>query len=99
MGKKPESKFQYHSSQIHSTVVNGKERTQQNTVQVQNNVGTKQVQILANGKVIQSKQKPLTSKEIKNIQTRKFMPGLFSDCTSKCKTSRRNRKTRKNTHQ
>ena len=97
MGKKPES-FQYHSSQIHSTFVNGKERTQQNIVQVQNNMGTKKVEILKNGKVVQTNEKRLTPKEITNIKTRKFMPGLFSDCTPTIKP-RRNRKTRKNTHQ
>jgi hypothetical protein len=82
-------------------MVNGKERTQQNIVQVQNTKGTKKVEILQNGKVLSSNEKPLTPKEIKNIQTRKFMPGLFSDCSPKttCRPSRKNRKTRKNSHQ
>lgn len=83
-------------------MVNGKERTQQNTVQVQNTKGTKKVEILQNGKVLSSNEKSLTPKEIKNIQTRKFMPGLFSDCSPKntCRRpSRKNRKTRKNSHQ
>ncbi len=84
-------------------MVNGKERTQQNTVQVQNTKGTKKVEILQNGRVLSSNEKPLTQKEIQNIQTRKFMPGLFSDCSPKTSPGfnlrRKNRKTRKNKHQ
>ncbi len=76
-------------------MVNGKEQTQQNVVQVQNTHGTKKVEILQNGKVISSKEKPLTVREITNIQTRKFMPGLFSDCTPSISSRLRHRPSRR----
>jgi hypothetical protein len=48
-----------------------------------------------NGKLKKRGTKRLSSKEIRNIKDRKFMPGLFKDCLTCKKTTRHKRSTQK----
>jgi len=61
-------------------------------VSIKNGKGYKSVTTYYKGKKINSVKKPLHDSHIMLIQTRKFIPGLFSDCH--CKKQRRTRKNR-----
>jgi 2-methylcitrate dehydratase PrpD len=75
--------FNYHSEEIHAEIHNGKGSVRQNVVNVRNGKGTKEVVIRTpKGRVVTRKRKVLSSKELKCIRGRKFMPGLFRDCLS-----------------
>jgi hypothetical protein len=100
--------YTFHSEQIasHYTSKNGKPsgQTRRNVVDIQNNTGTKSVNVYdASGKQIQANSKPLNQEEIQKIRANIFIPGLFNDCQGKpCKKAiqngsktRKNRKTRK----
>lgn len=72
--------FTYNSIQ---TSINGNKRRLY-TVKVRNNKGTKTVEDFIHNKKQAKKTIKLTRKEIKNIQQRKFMPGLWVPCTKAC---------------
>jgi hypothetical protein len=105
-----DSHYTFHSEQIasHYTSKNGKPsgQTRRNVVDIQNNTGTKSVNVYdASGKQIQTNSKPLNQEEIQKIRANIFIPGLFNDCQEKpCNAirnvrhggkSRKARKTRK----
>ena len=92
------SHFSYNSIQTHSIYVNGKRTEVTESTKIKNGKGTKTVK-KRNGRKVISKTLPLTSSEIKNIQTRKFMPSLFADCHEGCKnqTRHKTRKVKRNT--
>jgi hypothetical protein len=75
--------FQYHSDQTHFTMQNGKKSQVTEHIHVKNGKGSITVIKIQNGKKV-SKKHPLTYKQIKNIQQRKFMPGLFRPCLDHC---------------
>lgn len=60
-------------------------------VSIKNGKGYKSVTNYYKGKKVSSVKKPIHDSHITLIQSRKFIPGLFSDCHSK-----KQRKTRKN---
>jgi hypothetical protein len=75
--------FQYSSEQTHFTLKNGKPTKVTEKVMITNGEGTKTVIKFHNGKkAVQTH--PLTQEELKNIQNRKFMPGLFRPCLDGC---------------
>ena len=96
--------FSYNSVQTHSSYVNGKISEVTESTKIRNGKGSKTVK-KHEGKKIMSKTLPLTSSEIKNIQTKKFMPSLFADChnglcdnkKSFPKTRKLSRRTKKST--
>lgn len=96
-----DSHYTFHSEQIasHYTSKNGKPsgQTRRNVVDIQNNTGTKSVNIYdASGKQIQTNSKPLNQEEIEKIRANIFIPGLFNDCQGKpCNAIRNVRKARK----
>lgn len=63
-------------------------------VSIKNGKGYKSVTKYHRGRKISSVKKPIHNSHIMLIQSRKFVPGLFSDCKSgkKCKTRKRNQK-------
>ncbi len=108
-----DSHYTFHSEQIasHYTSKNGKPsgQTRRNVVDIQNNTGTKSVNVYdASGKQIQTNSKPLNQEEIQKIRAKIFIPGLFNDCQGepcnairnarhggKSRKARKARKTRK----
>lgn len=80
--------FHYHSNQTHFTKQNGEISQETQTVEVKNGKGTITVTKIHDGKKV-SKKHPLTHKQIKNIEERKFMPGLFRSINQKVDTSLR----------
>ena len=62
---------------------NGKSSEVTELVEVKNGKGTMTVTKVHDGKQVK-KTHPLTRKQIKNIQKRKFMPGLFRPCLDHC---------------
>jgi hypothetical protein len=72
--------FVYRSVQYHSNVVNGKEKTKTQRVDIKGNQGWKSVTIKQNKGARKTSKKRLTQKEIRCIKKCKFIPGLFSDC-------------------
>jgi hypothetical protein len=75
--------FSYVSEQTHFTQQKGKQTAVTEHVEVQNGKGTITVTKMHNGQKV-SKSHPLTRKQIKNIQMKKFMPGLFRPCLDHC---------------
>jgi hypothetical protein len=90
------SHFSYNSVQTHSTYVDGKLTEVTEATRIKNGKGTKTV-TKRKGRKVSKKTLPLTSTEITNIQTRKFMPSLFADChNGLCSTTRKvKRRTKK----
>jgi hypothetical protein len=81
--------FNYHSEEVHTTMINGKGQVRQNIVDVRNGKGTKEVVIRnPKGRVLTRKRKRLSGHELKCIRGRKFMPGLFRDCLSGTRKNR-----------
>jgi hypothetical protein len=78
-GNRMVSNFSYNSVQTHSTNLDGKITEVTESTRIKNGKGTKTVKKRA-GRKVSSKTLPLTSAEVKNIETRKFMPSLFADC-------------------
>lgn len=85
--------FTYHSEEIKA----GPQGSQRNIVNVKNGSGSKAVvKYNAKGAITKKATKSLTKVEIKNIKERKFMPGLFKDCSGKVSKMRsQTRKVRK----
>jgi len=69
--------FSYHSSESHTTIVDGKRNCKQTMVNVKNGKGTKKV-TTTHGPHSKSSTHKLTPSEIKNIKGRIFMPNFFS---------------------
>ena len=81
--------FVYQSDQVHST----RKGTRRNIVSIKNGKGFKALEIIdENGR--HYKKKPLTTKELQCIERKKFIPGLFKDCTKRLNI-RKTRRTRK----
>ncbi len=96
-GNRMVSHFSYNSVQTHSTMVDGHMTEVTESTRIKNGKGIKTVK-KRNGRKVMSKTLPLTSTEIKNIQTRKFMPSLFAECHKGCKTQTRKLKRRTKKH-
>ena len=76
--------FEYHSHQVHTSVVNGKGTTKINSVDVKGDKGTKEVvEKNAKGKVLRRTRRKLRKIDICRIKNEQFIPGLFSDCKIK----------------
>jgi hypothetical protein len=73
------SHYSFHSTTSHFQTLNGHEVQTTEEVKVENGKGKKTVISLENG-VKKVNTHPLTQSEIKNIKSRKFMPGLFDPC-------------------
>jgi hypothetical protein len=95
-GNRMVSHFSYNSVQTHSTMVDGHTTEVTESTRIKNGKGVKTVRYFVkpkyrssmkkrNGAKVISKTLPLTSTEIKNIQTRKFMPSLFAECHASAK--------------
>ena len=85
--------FSYSSIESHGIVTPEGERIKETRVNVANGKGTKTV-IMKDNKGVHSDTIKLNSKEVKNIQHRKFMPELFHKSIKniirkKAKTSKR----------
>ena len=87
--------FHFQSSEVHTTMVNGQQQTKRQNVNVTNGKGTKTLVVSDNSGTKKSTKK-LSKKEIKNIQNRKFMPNLFSDCKKCLRPMNKTRKNRRN---
>lgn len=75
--------FEYSSEQTHFTLQNGKPSEVKEHVEVKGGKGTITMMKMHDGKRVK-KTRPLTRKQVKNIQKRKFMPGLFRPCLDHC---------------
>lgn len=84
--------FHFNSSETHTVMVNGRQETKRQNVNVTNGKGTKTL-IVSDNRGTHKSTKKLNKQELNNIKNRKFMPNLFSDC-KKC--LRPLNKTRKN---
>ena len=89
--------FHFTSQESHTHSKNGETQTKEQIVKVRNGKGTKSV-IVKNNKGTHKSTRKLTKKEVKNIQGRKFMPTLFSECYNTlrpCSGDRKRSLTRK----
>lgn len=82
-GNRMNSHFSYNSVQTHSEYVDGKRTEVTEAIQIRNGKGKKTVK-KHKGNKMSKKTITLTNTEIKNIQTRKFMPSLFDECHGHC---------------
>ena len=82
--------FVYSSNQVHHILKNRKKYTRRNIVSIKNGKGFKALEII-DEKGRYYKKKPLTTKELKCIERKEFIPGLFKDCIKREKM----RKTRR----
>lgn len=87
-------KYTFNSVQTHLNVRDGHLEEVTESVSVRNGKGTKSVRIRRNNKVKTAKHK-LSSKELKNIKGKNFMPNLFTPCHTDCNKPLRNTKTQK----
>ena len=71
--------FRYTSEQMHSDMVDGKQKMKTKRVTIRGKSGYKSVTVRINGRNKTSKRK-LTKKEIDCIRRCQFIPGLFKDC-------------------
>jgi hypothetical protein len=90
--------FHYNSVQEHIVSVNGHEQIHRNIVKINNGKGIKKVEKYQNGKLVDKGTKKLTGREVTNIKSRKFMPGLFKGCTRNGKKCKKNLTRRKRHH-
>ena len=82
--------FNYENTEVHGQMGGGKIIRK---VSIKKGKGYKSVSRFKNGKKVATIKKPIHKDHIKLIKQRKFIPGLFSDCTSNEKTkTRKNRK-------
>jgi hypothetical protein len=95
-GNRMVSHFSYNSVQTHSTYENGHMTEVTEATRIKNGKGTKTV-TKRNGRKVSKKTLPLTSTEMKNIQTRKFMPSLFLDCHNGLCETKKTRKVKRRT--
>ena len=74
-----DTKFHFHSKQIHAFIKNGERKTRKNIVTVNGKKGKKSVEIYDSTKKRKTyrNSKALSKKEITNIRKGIFMPGLF----------------------
>lgn len=90
--------YSFDSVQTHTNVKNGTIQEVTETVRIRNGKGVKSVTVRNKNKVKTSTH-PLTPNEMKNIQTKQFMPTLFSSChtalTSGAAGTRRNKTVKK----
>jgi hypothetical protein len=77
------NRFAYNSIQTHSEYVDGKKTEVTEAITIRNGKGTKTVK-KCKGNKVSKKTIPLTNNEIKNVQTRKFIPSLFDKCHDHC---------------
>jgi hypothetical protein len=92
--------YTFHSVQTHYKQVNGHMEEVTEAVSVKNGKGTKSVRRRVNNTVRVAK-RPLSMEELTNIQSRTFMPKLFTDCHGDCKIKPRKTKKigKKSNHQ
>ena len=82
--------FNYQNTEVKTQMGGGKIIRQ---VSIKKGKGYKSVSKFKKGKKVATVKKPIHKHHIKLIKARKFIPGLFSDCTSTEKTkTRKNRK-------
>jgi hypothetical protein len=79
------------TNQITEEIIQGGGKKIVRKVSIKNGKGYKSVTRYHKGKRVSSVKKPIQDSHIILIQSRKFIPGLFSDCHS-----RKQRRTRKN---
>ena len=72
--------FEYQSTQVHSDIVNGFQRTKTQRVTIRGSKGHKEVTIQQNGRRGRTSKKKLSKKEIACIRSCQFIPGLFRSC-------------------
>jgi hypothetical protein len=77
----------YNSLESHTIRVNGTVQTQENSVKIRGNKGTRSV-VIRNGADIRKKTMKLSRKNIKKILNREFIPGLFDPCIKGCRKAR-----------
>ena len=92
-------KYSFTRVQTHLNVKNGHVEEVTESVSVRNGKGTKSVRIRRNNQVKTAKHK-LSPVELKNIQSKNFMPNLFKPCHGDCNSPltaalARNKKTQK----
>jgi hypothetical protein len=75
-------KFHYFNKEI--VHMGGKRRVR--TVSIKNGKGFKSVSHIHNGKHKKTVKRRIHPEHMKMIQQRKFVPGLFKDCRSNCKS-------------
>ena len=76
-------KYSFNSVQTHLNVHDGHMEEVTESVSVRNGKGTKSVRIRRNNQVKTAKHK-LSPVELKNIQSKTFMPNLFQSCHGDC---------------
>ncbi len=86
--------YTFNSVQTHLNMKDGHVEEVTEAVSVRNGKGTKSVRIRRNNTVKVAKH-PLTPTELKNIQTKTFMPNLFQPCHADCKKTPQASKTPK----
>lgn len=74
-----DSRFQYHSEQVHTTFSHGHLKEKKNIVDIKNGVGKKTVILKENGKTRVSTRK-LSAQEKAKIKQERFVPKLFKPC-------------------
>lgn len=82
--------FNYENTEVETQMGGGKIIRK---VSIKKGKGYKSVSKFRKGKKVATVKKPIHVEHIKLIKQRKFIPGLFSDCTSREKT--KTRKSRK----
>ncbi len=81
-------KSEYYSVQQHTSVVNGEGRSQIMEVKIKNGKGHKKVTFKnSKGKTLSTDSQDLSSNEIEDIMSKKFVPGLFETCLTNCKNT------------
>lgn len=82
--------FNYENTEVNTQMGGGKTIRK---VSIKKGKGYKSVSKFRNGKKVATVRKPIHIDHIKLIKQRKFIPGLFLDCTCREKTkTRKNRK-------
>ena len=80
------SSFNYNNT---DTIIKGGSKKIVRKVSIKNGKGYKSITKYHKGKKVSFIKKPIHNKHILRIKSRKFIPGLFSDCNGKNKTCRR----------
>lgn len=81
-------KSEYYSVQQHTSIINGEGRSQIMEVKIRNGKGHKKVTFKnSKGKTISTDSQNLSSSEIEDIMSKKFIPGLFKSCLTNCNQS------------
>ena len=78
-------KFEFHSSQSHSELINGEMRTQVKEVHAKNGKGSVTVRYLGpKGNVLAEHSEELAPVQIRRIKDKRFVPDLFDRCLINC---------------